>query len=44
MQTKGPVRVSDVEKAQQNIINIARRLETEGKIILSGKGGEDFVA
>ncbi|MFN3480471.1 MAG: flagellar motor switch protein FliG [Thermodesulfovibrionales bacterium] len=43
MQTKGPVRVSDVEKAQQNIVKIARRLETEGKIILAGKGGEELV-
>jgi flagellar motor switch protein FliG len=43
MQTKGPVRVSDVEKAQQNIVKIARKLETEGKIILGGKGGEDLV-
>lgn len=43
MQTKGPVRVSDVEKAQQNIVKIARRLESEGKIILAGKGGEELV-
>jgi flagellar motor switch protein FliG len=43
MQTRGPVRVSDVEKAQQEIINIARRLEAEGKIILAGRGGEEFV-
>lgn len=43
MQTKGPVRVSDVEKAQQNIVRVARRLESEGKIILAGKGGEELV-
>lgn len=43
MQTKGPVRVSDVEKAQQNIVKVARRLEAEGKIILAGKGGEELV-
>lgn len=43
MQTKGPVRVSDVEKAQQGIINVARKLEAEGKIILAGRGGEEFV-
>ncbi len=43
MQTKGPVRVSDVEKAQQNIVKVARRLESEGKIILAGKGGEELV-
>lgn len=43
MQTKGPVRVSDVEKAQQAIVDIARKLDAEGKIILAGKGGEEFV-
>ena len=43
MQTKGPVKVSDVEKAQQNIVKIARKLETEGKIILAGRGGEELV-
>lgn len=43
MQTRGPVRVSDVERAQQEIINVARRLEAEGKIILAGRGGEEFV-
>jgi flagellar motor switch protein FliG len=44
MQTKGPVRVSDVEKAQQTILNITKNLETEGKIILAGKGGEELIA
>ncbi|HAM51256.1 MAG TPA: flagellar motor switch protein FliG [Nitrospiraceae bacterium] len=43
MQTKGPVRVSDVEKAQQNIVKAARKLETEGRIVLAGRGGEEFV-
>ncbi|MGA2192239.1 MAG: flagellar motor switch protein FliG [Nitrospirota bacterium] len=40
MEAKGPMRRSDVEKVQQNIIKIARNLEAEGKIIL-GKGGEE---
>ncbi len=40
----GPVRLSDVEAAQQNIINVARRLEKEGKIFLvSGEGGDVLV-
>ncbi len=43
MQTKGPVKVSDVEKAQQNIVKVARKLETEGKIILAGRGSEELV-
>lgn len=37
----GPVRLSDVELAQQNILNIARRLEKEGKLMLAGKEGGD---
>jgi flagellar motor switch protein FliG len=43
MQTKGPVKVSDVEKAQQNIVKVARKLEAEGKLILAGRGGEEVV-
>lgn len=35
----GPVRLSDVENAQQEIVNVAKRLEAEGKIIIS-RGGE----
>lgn len=35
----GPVKLTDVEHAQQEIVKIARRLEEEGKIVLSGKGG-----
>jgi flagellar motor switch protein FliG len=37
----GPVRLSDVEKAQQNIVRIAKRLEDEGKIIIARGGGGD---
>ncbi len=36
-----PVRLSDVEVAQQEIVNVAKRLEAEGKIIISRGGGED---
>lgn len=43
MEAKGPVRLSDVEKAQQEIIKVAKRLEQEGTIIRGGKGGEVFV-
>ncbi len=41
MEIMGPVRVKDVENAQQAIIKIAKRLEQEGKIQLMGAGGED---
>ncbi|MCK4389067.1 MAG: flagellar motor switch protein FliG [Desulfobacterales bacterium] len=36
----GPLRLSEVEKAQQKILGVARQLESEGKLIL-GKGKED---
>ena len=44
MEAKGAVRVSDVEKAQMNIVRVARRLEEEGKIVIGGKGGEEVIA
>lgn len=37
----GPVKVADVEAAQMEIINIARRLEAEGKIMIARGGSED---
>lgn len=37
----GPARLSDVETAQQEIVNVARRLEAEGKIIIARGGSED---
>jgi len=37
----GPARLSDVEGAQQEVVNVARRLEAEGKIIISRGGSED---
>lgn len=39
MQFMGPVKVSDVESAQQRIVDIVRRLEDAGEIIISGRGG-----
>jgi flagellar motor switch protein FliG len=41
MDARGPVRISDVEKSQQVVIRIARKLEQEGKIVVEGRGGED---
>ncbi len=38
----GPVRLMDVEKAQQKIVSIIRRLEDAGEIIIS-RGGEDAI-
>jgi len=40
MEYMGPVRVSDVESAQQRIVDIVRRLEESGDIIIQGRGGD----
>jgi len=40
MEVMGPVKLSEVEEAQQEIIKVAKRLESEGRIVLS-KGGDD---
>lgn len=37
----GPARLSDVESAQVEIVNVARRLEQEGKILIARGGSED---
>lgn len=39
----GPVKVKDVEKAQQQIIDIIRRLEAEGKVAIGGGAEEQYV-
>lgn len=40
MEYMGPVRVSDVEAAQQKIVDVVRRLEDAGEIIIAGKGSD----
>ena len=40
MEYLGPVRVKDVEEAQQKVVNVVRKLEEDGEIIIS-RGGED---
>ena len=42
LETKGPVRVSEVETAQREILSAARRLEEQGEISLSSSG-DDYV-
>jgi len=39
----GPVRLRDVEEAQQQIVNVIRRLEDSGEIIISRGGGDEIV-
>jgi len=41
LETMGPVRISDVETAQQQLVSIARRLEEEGKIFIERGGDGD---
>lgn len=41
LEAMGPARLSDVEGAQQEIVNVARRLEQEGKILIARGGSED---
>lgn len=41
MEFMGPVRVSDVESAQQRIVDIVRRLEESGDVIIQGRGGDN---
>jgi len=40
IESRGPVRVSDVEAAQIAVVSVARRLEQEGKIMRAGKQGD----
>ena len=43
MAAMGPLRVSDVEVAQKEILAIARRLADNGEIVLGVGGGDNFV-
>lgn len=43
MEALGPVRIREVEEAQQAIIAIARQLETEGQLSLKPSGGDQYV-
>lgn len=43
METRGPVKLSDVEASQQNIIKTVQRLASEGRVAIGGKGEEAMV-
>ncbi len=43
MEIMGPVRKSDVEEAQQKIVNIIRRLQETGEIIIARGGGDEII-
>lgn len=43
LESKGPVRLSEVEAEQKEILKIVRRLADEGQIVLGGAGGEQML-
>lgn len=43
LEARGPVRLSDVEAAQKEILITARRMGEEGRLQLGGKGGDEYV-
>jgi flagellar motor switch protein FliG len=43
METLGPVRAKDVQKAQQDCVSIARKLEAEGKLQLKPEGEDELL-
>ena len=43
LEALGPVRISEVETAQKEILSVARRLADAGEIMLGGGGGDEFL-
>ena len=43
MEVLGPLRHTEVQEAQKQIINVARKLSDDGTIVLAGRGGEEMV-
>ncbi len=43
MEFMGPIRMKDVEEAQQKIVGVIRKLEDSGEIVISRGGGDDIV-
>ncbi|RKX24957.1 MAG: flagellar motor switch protein FliG [Candidatus Zixiibacteriota bacterium] len=43
MEFMGPTRLSDVEAAQSRIVEVIRRLEEEGQVMISGRGGKEDI-
>ena len=43
MEALGPVRLTEVQEAQKQIINIARKMSDDGTIVLAGRGGDEMV-
>jgi len=43
LESRGPVKLSEVEAGQKEILNVARRMAETGEISLGGKGGDEYV-
>jgi flagellar motor switch protein FliG len=43
LESRGPVRVSEVEAEQKEMLKVVRRLADEGQIVLGGGGDDDFL-
>jgi flagellar motor switch protein FliG len=43
LEARGPVKLSEVEGAQKEILSVARRMAETGEISLGGKGGDEYV-
>jgi flagellar motor switch protein FliG len=43
LEAKGPVKLSDVEAAQKEILMTTRKMADDGRLQLGGKGGEEYV-
>ncbi|MER2492214.1 flagellar motor switch protein FliG [Catenovulum sediminis] len=43
LEAMGPIRISEVEAAQKEVLSIARRLADAGEVMLGGGGGEEFL-
>ncbi len=43
LEIMGPIRLAEVESAQQNVVKTVRRLEAEGKIAIGRGGGDVFI-
>ena len=44
LEARGPVKLSEVEAEQKEIIKVVRQLVDDGTIVLAGKGEEGLVA
>ena len=43
LETKGPVKLSEVQDAQKEILVVAQRMAESGDLVLGGKGGDEYV-